>query len=505
MTSLKLIRPLAVGGMAEILLASNEQDGNRLVIVKRLLPTATDEHKRLFQREREVLSCVKSENVVQLLGWGENYLVLEYVDGMSLASIMNYLSKRGKVLPLSQSLAIILGICRGLSHIHNAKDKDGIPLNPVHRDVNPSNIMVSKKGEVKVLDLGVVHIQDRPTTVGLKGTLAYMPKEQLLGRDVDRRSDIYSVGLIAYELLTGVAFLPEGQTNISELLEIRSRLPHPPSTYRPEVTCDSLVMMALAPDINERPMDAEKWANDLIQACGVKPNFEQLGKFVYQISSAEPKVHKTIVKVQKKASRWKYILAVFVLFLALVSIFLFLMLQPKDPIISEDIYEDRGLDKFEEQEKFYEAYMSDAIQKQVLDVNLEVPVLKKPKKVFSLQSTITSKKKTIRIHSLEGHLYCFSEGNKGFAPMEFDIEKPRLIKLTGGKKGFSILLRLETSGHETKMHIGAKEGEFHHVVCGKEDFGYTPVLGIGFEKRVQCTIENQDGDVIRFALEYLDM
>lgn len=262
--------------MAEVFLAeaSRPTHGVSPVVVKRLLPGADETHHHLFHRERQVLGSVDSPNVVRLLGSGPDSLVLEYVDGPDLATLLAHMARRGRRMPLAVAMEILDGVLMGLAALHDARDASGRRLGVVHRDLNPSNVLLSRDGDVKIADLGVVHIDlaEHSTTAGLKGTLAYMAPEQLLGRAVDPRTDLYSAALVAYEVLTSIPARPARMCGIAELLEARSRLPAPPTEVRPDLplALDAVLLQALSPAPDCRPVDARAWLAELRAALDVR-------------------------------------------------------------------------------------------------------------------------------------------------------------------------------------------------------------------------------------------
>jgi hypothetical protein len=276
--------------MAEVFLAESPVEGGAAVpvVVKRLLPGADESHVRLFDRERHALACVASPHVVRLLGAGPDHLVLEYVDGPDLATLLRHLSRRGRRMPLGAAMAVLEGILAGLADLHEARDASGRRLGAVHRDLNPSNVLVSRQGDVKIADLGVVHLDlaDQPTQAGLKGTLAYMAPEQLLGRPVDARTDLYAAGLVAYEVLTGTAARPAGMAGLSELMEARSRLPAAPSRVRTDLppSLDAVLLACLSPRPEDRPADARACLRDLLAAAGTGPDAACLAEEARSVS-----------------------------------------------------------------------------------------------------------------------------------------------------------------------------------------------------------------------------
>ncbi len=277
-------RRLAVGGMAELFLADrvHAKGPPERVVVKRALPGADASFLELLGREREALAQIQSPHVVKLLGGADDWLLLEYVDGSDFGTLIDHHTKRGRVLPLEAALCGIVGLLSGLSDLHAATDSAGRPLGLVHRDVNPSNVLIGRDGSVKLADLGVVHLSfaEQPTIGGLKGTLAYMAPEQLLGQSLDRRTDLYAAALVAYEALTGVAARPTGMVGVAELLQARQSLPAAPSSVRAQLPAalDAVILAALAPDRAGRPSDANEWRSALLDAADCAPSQEALAR-----------------------------------------------------------------------------------------------------------------------------------------------------------------------------------------------------------------------------------
>jgi serine/threonine-protein kinase len=196
--------------MARVYLAESLSSGIRkLVVLKVLNPEfcADAEMRASFRREAELSAQLYHPNVVQVMAVeeyaGTPLMVMEYLDGVPLSFLMKHV---GTTLPLRLYLQILSQVLAGLHHFHELKDLDGSPLNTVHRDVSPQNVMVLHDGPVKILDFGVAKVnaaKDLVTRAGLiKGKLQYMPPEQLLGEmAVDRRADLFSIGVILWEAI----------------------------------------------------------------------------------------------------------------------------------------------------------------------------------------------------------------------------------------------------------------------------------------------------------------
>ncbi|TNF33774.1 MAG: serine/threonine protein kinase, partial [Deltaproteobacteria bacterium] len=230
-------RRLAIGGMGELFLVDRVGDDGvaEVAVLKRLLPGADATHQALFAREGDVLAQLASPHIVRLLDRGPGWLLLEHVDGCDLATLLAQRARRGRPLPLPAAWALLGGLCEALADLHEAAAADGTPLGLVHRDVNPANVLLTRDGAVKLIDLGVVRtaLTDAATVAGVKGTLAYMAPEQLHGRAAGPAADLYAAGLVAYEVLTGVPARPQGAAvGLAELLAARERLPAPPSRLR---------------------------------------------------------------------------------------------------------------------------------------------------------------------------------------------------------------------------------------------------------------------------------
>lgn len=204
---------IGLGGMAEIFLGKATAGGGfeKPVAIKRILPHLSQD-KRFVEAlitEAKTLSRLRHRNVVQIydVGLGDDgqyFLVMEYVDGLDLGRMYESLEKRSRRLPLDVALYITGEVCEALEHAHNARGEDGQPLGLVHRDVSPSNVLLSRSGEVKLTDFGIAKRTEEATGHGgVRGKFAYISPEQAHNRRVDARSDVYSLGILLFELVTG--------------------------------------------------------------------------------------------------------------------------------------------------------------------------------------------------------------------------------------------------------------------------------------------------------------
>jgi serine/threonine protein kinase len=209
----ELLRKLAAGGMAEIFLARQWAEGGffRDVVIKRLFPHMA-EHRRtleMFQYEARLLAHLSHPSIPQAYELafvdGRWYIAMEYVDGHTVADVLRGAARTGHWMPLPCGIGIVLQMCEALHHAHERRDRAGIPLRIVHRDVTPHNVMVTRDGVAKVMDFGVAQTAARRDTEAgaVKGTFSYMAPEQVRARPLDKRADVFALGVILYELTTG--------------------------------------------------------------------------------------------------------------------------------------------------------------------------------------------------------------------------------------------------------------------------------------------------------------
>ena len=209
----EVISHLATGGMAQIYLARQTGLGafERHVVLKTILRERASDQRfvTMFLDEAKLAATLNHQNIAQVYevdqADGAYFMAMEYVHGENARAILETTLRRGWTIPLELAVMIVSGAAAGLHHAHERKGKQGQPLNIVHRDVSPANIMVGYDGSVKVLDFGIAKAEERATkTVGgtIKGKYGYMSPEQCKGKPIDRRSDIFALGICLYELTT---------------------------------------------------------------------------------------------------------------------------------------------------------------------------------------------------------------------------------------------------------------------------------------------------------------
>lgn len=211
----RLVKKLATGGMAEVFLAkaAGPMGFEKNLVIKRILPHLAEDPRfvEMFLAEARLAALLNHPNIVQIFDFGEfeetYYLAMEFIDGPNLRTLSRRARESGLRLPPVYCAKIISQACDGLAFAHDfASPETGEPLHLIHRDVSPDNILLSRQGAVKVVDFGIAKAanQEHRTQTGMvKGKLAYMPPEQLQGQPLDRRVDVYALGVVLYELLTG--------------------------------------------------------------------------------------------------------------------------------------------------------------------------------------------------------------------------------------------------------------------------------------------------------------
>jgi serine/threonine-protein kinase len=270
--SYQLIAKLATGGMAEIFLARPNGPGNpEVMVLKRILPhLAEDDHfVTMFRDEADLAAQLIHKNVCHVHAFGEYagtwFIAMEYLHGVPLSRMMTRLSKAGKMLDVRIVAGIIVQACEGLHAAHEARGPDGVLLNVVHRDVSPPNIMVCSDGAVKLLDFGIAKARganSRTRTGTVKGKNAYMSPEQILGKPLDRRSDVFALAVVMYEMLAikrlfhrDSDFLTFKAITEEPIPDIRERRPDLPPGMR------AALLQAMARDPNGRFDTAQAFAN----------------------------------------------------------------------------------------------------------------------------------------------------------------------------------------------------------------------------------------------------
>ncbi|HEX2735281.1 MAG TPA: serine/threonine-protein kinase [Polyangiaceae bacterium] len=266
----EVLRPLGAGGMGQVYLARTQglPGFEKLVALKRVLPEhdARADFAQMLLHEARLMASLHHPAIAQVydaaIADEIPFMVMEYVHGESLAKVLVELARRGRGLSLKNALWIVSSVAAALHYAHEKLQPDGAPWRIVHRDVSPNNVMITFDGTVKVIDFGVAkavaqRTQTRPGT--LKGNLRYMSPEQFLGTELDRKSDIFSLGIVLFELTTGTRWQRERDDQLAAQAMLHNPLPRP-SERRSGYphTLESIVLKALARDPAQRFATAQE-------------------------------------------------------------------------------------------------------------------------------------------------------------------------------------------------------------------------------------------------------
>jgi len=275
------IRTIASGGMATVYLGRAVGEGGfeRLVAIKVMHSHIAEdsEFRSMFLDEARLAARIRHPNVVPVIDVQKTsesmFLVMEYVDGRALHQLRRYLRKQGALLPLDIVIRIFVDLLTGLHAAHELTGKDGEPLNLVHRDVSPQNILVGKDGVSRITDFGVARAEARITSTRgsqLKGKIAYMSPEQVRSEPLDCRSDVYAAGCALWEALSGKRlFRADSEAGVIHM--ILQGAQHGPRAINPEIPpeFDRVCMRAICVERRFRPPSAADFADELEAAARV--------------------------------------------------------------------------------------------------------------------------------------------------------------------------------------------------------------------------------------------
>ena len=312
-----VIAELGRGGMATVFLAVAQGPGgfNKLQVVKRLRPAlAVDpEFLQMFLEEARLSARINHPHVVQTNEVGfdgvYHYIAMEYLDGQALETILRRTNEKKQPLPLTMHLRVIADCLAGLHAAHELTDFEGNPLNVVHRDVSPHNVMVTYDGQVKVLDFGIAKAADSSgdTRTGImKGKCAYMAAEQFGGTKVDRRADVFAVGVMLWQALTG-ARMWKGLSDADIFQRLATGDIRKPTTVKPDIhpELEAIVMRALALKPEDRYPTAADFQSDIekhLRSLGDHGTARDIGKFVSALFADSRAALKTAIEQQMKAN-----------------------------------------------------------------------------------------------------------------------------------------------------------------------------------------------------------
>jgi serine/threonine protein kinase len=267
-----LLYRIAFGGMAE-LFAARRRGSSEVVALKRILPELAGDRVfvDMFLDEARIAATLDHPNIVKVAETGsadgQHFMVMEHLVGRDLGAVSRALRDRGEKMPEAAAIRIVADAARGLDHAHEMRDAGGEPLKIIHRDVSPRNVFLTAGGVVKILDFGIAKARDRLSitrTGTVKGKFPFMSPEAIRDEELDRRTDVFSLGVLLWELTTGHRLFT-GATDYEILRRVLNRpIPRPSEAvpgYRPEL--EAVVMRALAKQRERRYSTAAELANDL--------------------------------------------------------------------------------------------------------------------------------------------------------------------------------------------------------------------------------------------------
>ena len=290
-----LFEQVGKGGMAQIYLARAETElgATRLAVVKQILPAFADDPRfaEMLIHEAKLAARLGHRRIVQVFDLGKHedhlYIAMEYVEGFDLNSLLRQCTEQKVALPAPHALGIIADVLEGLDYAHRRTDENGKPLEIVHRDVSPSNVLISYEGEVKLCDFGIAHANDlvkEGASEALKGKAGYMSPEHARGEPLDARADVFAAGIILWELLAGRRlYKPKSEIPLVEQAK-RAEIPTLPDKGVPKhAALEVIVRRALAKDREDRYPSAGAMQRDLetyLADSGLLASRLELGKWI---------------------------------------------------------------------------------------------------------------------------------------------------------------------------------------------------------------------------------
>jgi len=295
-----LMEHIATGGMAEVYKARmmGMEGFQKTVAIKRILPhlTDNDEFVTMFVDEAKLAAQLNHNNIIHIYDLGKidrsYYIAMEYIEGRDLRSILQECRERKVIMPGHLALYATTLLASALDYSHRKQDFENRDLGLVHRDVSPQNVLISDDGDIKLCDFGIAKAASKAshTRAGaLKGKLQYMSPEQAWGKDIDHRSDIFSLGLVMYEMLTGEKVFA-GDSELSILEQVRNPDVKPPSSFNNALSddIDRIVMKTLQADREQRYQSARDLQRDLekvMRKAGWSPREDDLATFLADLTA----------------------------------------------------------------------------------------------------------------------------------------------------------------------------------------------------------------------------
>ena len=298
-----LLEKIATGGMAEVWKARMKgvEGFQKIVAIKKILPHLSDNREfiDMFIDEAKLAAQLNHNNIIHIYDLGKiqssYYIAMEYVDGYDVKTILKRGQERDHALPIELALFIASKVAAALDYAHRKRDFENRDMGLVHRDVSPQNVLISQEGDIKLCDFGIAKAASKAshTQAGaLKGKLQYMSPEQAWGKTIDRRSDIFALATVLFEMLTRRQLFT-GDNEMSILEQVREARVEPPSKFNEEVTAetDRIVLKALAKEPESRYQTAAEMARDIdavLYEMRPTPTSADLAIYMHRLNTAIP-------------------------------------------------------------------------------------------------------------------------------------------------------------------------------------------------------------------------
>src|SRR5687767_4754925 len=294
-----LVKKIGTGGMAEVFLAKTTvaQGLNKTLVIKKIHPAFARSRQfvAMFVDEAKIALGLNHPSIIQVFDFGavgETYfLAMEYVEGCDLLRLLQDCAAQRRRIPYGISAYVVQQVAKGLDYAHRKTDEFGESLGIVHRDISPQNILLSWDGSVKIVDFGIARARDVHEDEGvIKGKFAYMSPEQARGEPVDARSDVFSAGIVLYELVCARPLFPGRSKDALEL--VRAGAVQPPRDYAPDVpaSLERIILRALAfhpddryPSARELHADLSRFQLEWAQTTGELVDAGPLAAFLAQV------------------------------------------------------------------------------------------------------------------------------------------------------------------------------------------------------------------------------
>jgi serine/threonine protein kinase len=303
----RVVQRIAAGGMAEVYQGESAgiEGFRKKVAIKKVLPKLSQNREfiHMFLDEARLCAYLSHSKCVQVFDIGQaagaHFIVMEYVDGADLQSVLEYLQRHDQRMSVEVACLIAMHVCEGLAYAHDACDHEGQPLGIVHRDISPHNVLMTRHGEVKLVDFGLAKASSHLTADEediVKGKFGYLAPEVTLGQGADRRVDIFAAGILLWEMLSGRRLF-KGETDLETFKQVQAAVVPDVRQIRQDVTDDIAYVLgkALAKDRDQRYLQAGDFAKDLsvvLNRLGKPVTYQDIAKLIGDTAGERAKKRK---------------------------------------------------------------------------------------------------------------------------------------------------------------------------------------------------------------------